>query len=193
LTQTDRDDLRASLTETDIKDESASRPTSGTGRSAADEQPAKPTEDDPSAITEIKRLGGSLTPNDPAPDKPVISVYFRGKVITTAELERLNGLPRLQFLNLTSVRALTNVDGLQGLTGLQELQLIHCRDLTNLDGLKGLTGLRTVLLIGCRSLKNVNGLRGLTGLKSLCINGCDALTQADRDKLRASLPNTKIY
>jgi len=107
-------------------------------------------------------------------------------------VDGLKGATRLQKLNLWSCDALTNVDGLRGCTALRDLRLDHCDALTNVDGLQGLTGLQTLDLDGCDALANIDGLQGCTGLQKLELSKCDAVSQADRDKLRASLPETGI-
>lgn len=110
-------------------------------------------------------------------------------------LTKVDGLKRLtglKTLDLSHCRALTNVDGLQGLTELQGLNLGGCEALTNVDALTGMTKLQTLDLSYCTALTNVDGLRGLAGLQTLNLRNCDALTQAVHDKLRGSLPETKI-
>ncbi|MGA2258447.1 MAG: hypothetical protein ABSG53_27605 [Thermoguttaceae bacterium] len=61
---------------------------------------AEPSADQAKAIAEIEKIGGKVTVDEKSPGKPAIEVTFWGTQVTDAGLGHLNGLTKLQSLDL---------------------------------------------------------------------------------------------
>lgn len=80
-------------------------------------------------------------------------------------LTHLSGLTRLEVLDLSYCRNLTDISPLMGMTGLVELDLSRSK-VTNLRALSTLTGLRSLKLEKC-NISDLSPLAGLTQLEHL--------------------------
>ena len=133
---------------------------------ASSESPGTETNiDQATAITEIKRLGGSVTIDEKSPGKPVIEVNLVGSKVTDASLVYLKGFPELKWLSLGNAKKITNA-GLLHLKGLAKLEFLNLDFTqvtdTGLVHLKGLTKLKKLYLWGTKV-----GDAGLVNLKEM--------------------------
>lgn len=94
-------------------------------------------------------------------------------------------------LDLGSCIELRNVNALEGLKNLTYLNLSFCFKLENLDGLRDLP-IFQIDLIDCSTLQNVDELERIKDLKYLNLSGCHKIPAADLRELRAALPKTNI-
>ncbi|MCE9610049.1 MAG: hypothetical protein K8R23_07550 [Chthoniobacter sp.] len=96
-----------------------------------------------------------------------------------ANLDALQGLSGIKYLDLHDCNALQNLDALKSLSGLKTLSLIGCPSLQNVDALQGLAGLQELHLSACTALQNVDALKGLSHLQYLDLSSCPALQNVD--------------
>ncbi|MCX6902286.1 MAG: hypothetical protein NTW03_02155, partial [Verrucomicrobia bacterium] len=123
------------------------------------------------AVAEITKLNGKVSLDENKPDKPVISVDFKGKGITDASLVHLKDLTGLQTLNLESNK-------------VTDAGLVHLRRLTNLQNL---------YLVRCAvSDQGLEHLKGLTRLRKLDLQSTK-VTDAGVRALQQALPKARIY
>jgi hypothetical protein len=87
--------------------------------------------DEASAVREIEKLGGEIIRDDRVAGKPIVSVDFRYKEVTDAELNGVKGLKTLRTLVLRYSKV-TDA-GLKGLKGLQNLQTLDLSGATVTD------------------------------------------------------------
>src|SRR5262249_11471266 len=99
------------------------------------------------AVKAIKKLGGELTRDETAKDKPIVSVTLVGTNVTNTGLKELGGLKQRQTLTLsyTEVRD----EGLKELGGLKQLRTLDLSRTKVTDaGLKHLAGLKKLQTLG---------------------------------------------
>lgn len=142
--------------------------------SAPEEAPGKPratiieaSNEQESAIAELKRLGVRLIGVEPSPGKPAIVAQFVRHSITDTEVQRLKKLTNLRRLDLggTPVTDASLVH-LKGFTNLQRLSLSITQ--VSDSGLEHLTGLtRLVELNLSHSKVSDSGLEHLKGMSNL--------------------------
>ena len=77
---------------------------------------------DEEAVTEIEKLGGSVTRDERLPSRPVISINLSGTRVTDAELIYVGGLTQLKKLDLHGTQV-TDA-GLEHLKKLTQLQML---------------------------------------------------------------------
>ena len=121
--------------------------------------------DETTAISEIKRFGGSVTVDEKSPGKPVIEVNLVGSKLTDANLVYLRGFPELKWLSLGNARKITDA-GLFHIKGLAKLEFLNLDNTQVTDAgladLKGLTKLKKLYLWGTKV-----GDTGLANLKDM--------------------------
>jgi internalin A len=119
------------------------------------------------AVKAIQDLGGRITRDMNAKDKPIVSVDLGSTKVTDAGLKHLAGLKQLQWLNLTNTKV-TDV-GLKPLARLKHLRELDLRNTKVTDaGLKPLAGLKHLRELDLRNTKVTDaGLKHLAGLKQL--------------------------
>lgn len=100
-------------------------------------------------------------------------------------LNHLGGLPRLEKLDVSYCRNLTDISPLMGMRGLSELDLSRSR-VTNIRPLETLTGLTSLKLDKC-DVSDVSAISGLTKLEHLDLSNSRV---TDLSPL-AELPNLK--
>lgn len=95
---------------------------------------ARADEAEEKAIAFVKKLGGTLTRDDKAPRKPVVTVDLRNHTaVTDAGVKELAALKGLTTLDLTYCRQVTDagVKELAALKGLTTLNLFGCQKVTD--------------------------------------------------------------
>src|SRR5262249_39823966 len=93
------------------------------------------------AVKAIEKLGGSITRDETATDKPIVSVDLGSTKVTDAGLKHLAGLMQVQMLILN--RTGVTDAGLKHLAGLMQVQILDIGATKVTDaGLKHLSGLK---------------------------------------------------
>lgn len=95
------------------------------------------------------------------------------KMGTGIDLSRLRLLPNLKNLTL-AVQPITDLQALEGMDKLERLDLRFCTKLTDLSALASLTSLEELNLNQCRSVKDLTPLTGLKNILELAFNGVQA-------------------
>jgi Leucine-rich repeat (LRR) protein len=119
---------------------------------------------------------------------------------TGIDLSKLRLLPNLKNLTL-QLQPITDLQALEGLDKLERLDLRFCTKLTDLSALASLTSLEGLNLSQCRSVKDLTPLAALKNILDLAFNGVQAdwsaleqvdFTRAGQDRgLAIQIDNSK--
>jgi hypothetical protein len=106
-------------------------------------------------------------------DLPVVKELVLCNAPGLATLNGLQGLARLQILEITNCRSLSDLRALGGLQRLKHLRLEGAEALETLDGLQGMARLKILEIKKYQRLTDLRVLRGLPALRRVRINGVE--------------------
>jgi internalin A len=146
------------------------------------------------AVAFVEKLDGTVTRDEKAPGKPVLTVNLSYTKVTDAGLKELAALQNLNTLNLRGTQV-TDA-GLKELAPLKTLTTLRLgkTDVTD-AGLKELAALKNLTTLGLSETKVTDvGLKELATLKTLTAlhMGKTDVTDAGLKELRQALPNCQI-
>ncbi len=147
----------------------------------------------PRAIEQIKKLGGFATVDKESPDHAVIAVDLKQVDLLDADLECLEGLTKVQSLNLT--RTATSDEGLEHLAGLVQLEILSLRQtkVTDLASIRRLTRLEDLNLWGTRVTNGgLAPVAGMSRLRSLNLSNCPLVTNAGLEYVQGLVQLTSL-
>jgi hypothetical protein len=170
-------------------------------------------------VLAVETLGGKVTLDVKAPDKPILALDLHGTRVTDADLAAVAGLTTLRLLNLygtgigdLGVASLSRLPNLQALhlngtavsdAGLVNLQrLVQLRDLglantritdAGLANLRGLANLQHLTISGTAVTdRGLEQLKGLAELRQLFVSHT-RVTESGIQELKRSLPRLRIF
>jgi hypothetical protein len=146
------------------------------------------------AVKVIEKMGGTITRDKKAKDKPIVGVDLDNTIMTDAGLKHLVGLKQLRELYLRTTQV-TDA-GLKHLAGLKYLQTLALDETKVTDaGLKHLAALKQLRVLNLSDTELTDaGLKELAGfkqLRKLYLSGTEVTDKGKAD-LKKSLPKLKI-